>query len=351
MTVRPTIAYCAPQAFHFVRKDIEGLRTKCTVLVHLFEHGAKWMLPFDLLHQLWFLLNARRSGVRDVFVHFGGYHAILPILLGFRTHIIIAGSDACSFPGIRYGGFRKQPLASVLRFVYGRATTLLPVHASLERFVNTFSEHGPTEQGYGTLARSTTARSVAIPYGFDVDQWPLADTTTEREGAICVAFGARWNDAVHFRKGLDIIIACARMMPTMRFTIVGVADPSGYMDVPGNLTVLGKVLPERLHQLLVRHSLYLQPSLMEGFPNAVCEAMLAGCVPIVSNITSMPDIVDGLGEVVYRSDATALGTAIQRVAVDPARTNHAARRTIRARIAPLTLERRIAALLAVTDQN
>lgn len=100
MTERP-IAYCAPQAFHFVRKDIEGLRKRRNVMVHLFEHGAKWMLPIDLVAQLWFLLKARVAGVRDVFVHFGGYHAVLPILLDFRTHIIIAGSDACSFPGIR----------------------------------------------------------------------------------------------------------------------------------------------------------------------------------------------------------------------------------------------------------
>lgn len=350
MTERP-IAYCAPQAFHFVRKDIEGLRKRRKVMVHLFEHGAKWMLPIDLVAQLWFLLKARVAGVRDVFVHFGGYHAVLPILLGFRTHIIIAGSDACSFPGIHYGGFRKQPLAGVLRFVYRRATTLLPVHASLERFTNTYSGHGPSTQGYGILTGTTTARSVAIPYGFDATRWPLHEATTERKGAICVAFGARWNDAVHYRKGLDIIIACAAMMPSMRFTIVGVADPVEYDRVTKNLTVLGKVTPERLHELLTRHSLYLQPSVMEGFPNAVCEAMLAGCIPIVSNVTSMPELVKGVGGVVERSDAALLQAAIERIAGDPLRTDQTVRRTIRARIAPLTLERRIAALLAVVDQH
>jgi len=345
------VAYCAPQAFHFVRKDVEGLRTRCTVLLHLFEHGAKWMLPINLAAQLLFLLKARMAGVRHVFIHFGGYHALLPILLGFRTHVIIAGSDACSFPGINYGGFRKQPLASVLRFVYRQAATLLPVHACLEHFTNAYSDHGPTAQGYGTLTGAATALSVAIPYGFDAMRWPLPEASVTRQGAVCVAYGARWNDAVHYRKGLDKIIACAALVPDLQFTIVGVADISGYGGVPKNVTVMGRVSPERLHDLLTQHSLYLQPSVMEGLPNAVCEAMLSGCVPVVSNITSMPSIVHGLGEVMQHHEADDLKAAIERILGDPERTSSSTRSKIRDRIAPLTIEERITALLSVMEQH
>jgi glycosyltransferase involved in cell wall biosynthesis len=345
------VAYCAPQAFHFVRKDVEGLGTRCTVLVHLFEHGPNWMLPVDLAAQLLFLLKARMAGVRQVFIHFGGYHALLPILMGFRTHVIIAGSDACSFPGINYGGFRKQPLAAVLRFVYRQADTLLPVHACLEHFTNAYSDHGPTAQGYGTLTGAATARSVAISYGFDAMRWSLPEATVTRQGAICVAYGARWNDAVHYRKGLDKIIACAALMPDLQFTIVGVADVSGYDNVPKNVTVWGRVSPERLHELLIQHSLYLQPSVMEGFPNAVCEAMLSGCVPVVSQITSMPSIVHGLGEVMEHHEAAVLKASIERILGNPERTSYSTRSKIRDRIAPLTIEERITALLSVMDQH
>ena len=43
---------------------------------------------------------------------------------------------------------------------------------------------------------------------------------------------------------------------------------------------------------------YLQLSLSEGFPNALCEAMLCGCIPIVSDVSSMPGIVADKGLVV-----------------------------------------------------
>jgi glycosyltransferase involved in cell wall biosynthesis len=350
MTKGRTIAYCAPQAFHFVRKDIEGLRTRCTVRVHLFEHGAKWMLPFDLLHQLWFLLNARRSGLRDVFVHFGGYHAVLPILLGFRTHIIIAGSDACSFPGIRYGGFRKQPLAGVLRFVYRRATTLLPVHHGLERFTNAYSSLGPREQGYASFAKGSMAPSEAIPYGFDHRTWTTSTMDRAPRSIACVATGAAHGNAVHFRKGVDLLIEAAQRLPDHTFTIIGASDRGSYTELPSNLRIMERCTPQEMSGLLSAHTIYAQPSIMEGFPNALCEAMFAGCLPVVSRITSMPEIVGTSGVVIDERSPAALVEAITRLTSMDATEQSRLRSLAHAQVAPYTLDRRIEALLSVLDK-
>ena len=40
----------------------------------------------------------------------------------------------------------------------------------------------------------------------------------------------------------------------------------------------------------------------EGFPNALCEAMLSGCIPIVSNVGAMPKIVKETGYLLLKKD-------------------------------------------------
>ena len=51
---------------------------------------------------------------------------------------------------------------------------------------------------------------------------------------------------------------------------------------------------------------YLQLSLSEGFPNALCEAMLCGCIPIVSNVGAMPMIVEGIGGILQTKSVSKL---------------------------------------------
>jgi len=334
------IAYVYPKRYFFVAKDIAALQRSHVVLEHQFLHAHPLMIWRDFLLQLLFLLSARRKGVRHVIAHFAGHHTVLPVILGFRTHIIVAGSDACTFPGINYGSFRKRAMSWSITCSMLRAETILPVHASLASFRNDYSTLGPRDQGYASFISGLSTRSLTIPYGFDHAQWNGNISEEERNGLLCVAFGAKWNDPVHLRKGLDLILAAAVSLPQCAFTIVGVADLSSYSSVPTNVRIVGVVPPNELMALYGRHSIYLQPSVMEGFPNALCEAMLMGCVPIVSNMTSMPDIVGASGEVIVKRDPGLLQAAIERVlALAP---NQLAERRIiaRERIAKYTLEAR-----------
>lgn len=343
-----TIAYVAPSAYAFVKKDIEALRAGgATVHAHLFGTRSAWQVPLAMLRQLAFLMRAKRAGARTVLAHFAGYHTLLPVLLGFRTYIIIAGADACSFPGIAYGSFRKPVMRRAMAFSMRRAVALLPVHASLERFKNTFSSFGPLEQGYARFVHGLRTPSIPIAYGFDATAWK--GDAPARHGALCVAVGAADGNAIHFRKGIDLIIAAARALPMMRFTVAGAADPGSYTGLPGNLRMLGRVDQAELKGLLLTHAIYLQPSVMEGFPNALCEAMLCGCIPIVSEVTSMPGIVGDARLVVPRREARLLVDALHRVsALGPAEQEQLGA-AMRARAGAYTMEARIAALWRVIE--
>lgn len=341
------ILYVYPARFHFVAKDIEGLRERTTVHEHRFSSGPAWMLPWDLVRQLLFLIAQRAKGTRHVVAHFAGYHTVLPVVLGFSTHIVIAGSDACSFPGIDYGSFRKPWMRRAMSYSMRGASSLLPVHASLVRFDNRFSTFGPREQGYAHFVADLRTPSIPIPYGFtNADR-----TKPPRERAVrtvlCVATGVAPGNAVHFRKGVDLLIATARLLPDHRFTVIGAARPEAYVDLPTNLRIMGACTPSELREQLASHTIYTQPSVMEGFPNALCEAMLAGCLPVVSDITSMPAIVGNVGRVIQERKPEPLASAILELTSATALQQQEWSAAARERILPYTMELRLNALMNV----
>jgi glycosyltransferase involved in cell wall biosynthesis len=53
-------------------------------------------------------------------------------------------------------------------------------------------------------------------------------------------------------------------------------------------------------------SFYLQLSMAEGFPNALCESMLCECVPIGSAVFSIPEIIGDTGFVLQRRSVAEL---------------------------------------------
>lgn len=343
----PAIAYLYPSRSFFVAKDIDGLRAHgVTVHEHGFGKAGQWSLLLNLIGQFFFLLRMRSRNVGTVLAHFAGHHTVLPVLLGFRTHIIVAGADACSFPRINYGSFRKPLMRWSMVFSMRRAATILPVHASLERFDNTYSDLGPRQQGYAHFIKGFRTRSIAIPYGFDRTLWHGGKGERNDHAALCVATGAAKGNAVHFRKGVDLILEVAEGMPQCRFTIVGV-NVDSYGEVPPNVRLLGMVKPEQLSMLLSEHGIYLQPSVMEGFPNALCEAMLNGCIPIVSNVTSMPGIVGSMGVVIEKRDVRTLGSAMEQLTALNDKATGSLRENVIARASQYTLEARIHALTSI----
>ncbi|MFN8208916.1 MAG: glycosyltransferase, partial [Bacteroidales bacterium] len=51
-------------------------------------------------------------------------------------------------------------------------------------------------------------------------------------------------------------------------------------------------------------------SLSEGMPNALCEAMLCGCIPVGSNVEPIPEIIGDTGFIALEKKAPAIRTAI-----------------------------------------
>ena len=72
--------------------------------------------------------------------------------------------------------------------------------------------------------------------------------------------------------------------------------------LPENVKFLGKLTPDELKKYYNKTQFYLQLSNFEGFGVAICEAMLCKCVPIVSDVNFLPEIIGDSGFVLRKRD-------------------------------------------------
>ena len=299
----PVLLYCFPKRSTFIDRDVQALSARYMVRQHELNTGADQMLPIRLLQQLIWLL-ANKAWKRDAICHFSGYHAVFPALLARRCFIILAGSDCASIPAIGYGNHARKLMGWATRFAARKATRLLPVHASLMLRSSDYADIVPREQGISAFAPGLNTPWTEIPYGFDGQYWCPDETSTRSpERFLCVAGPAAQNNRVHLLKGVDLLLQIAERTPQAHFQIVGLADPDAYGIAPPNVTFTGRVAPDQLRDLYRRTAFYAQLSLSEGMPNALCEAMLCGCIPLVSQVASMPSIIAEHGKVLHKRDA------------------------------------------------
>lgn len=88
---------------------------------------------------------------------------------------------------------------------------------------------------------------------------------------------------------------------------------------PLGLQYLGRVDRGRLVRLFQAARLFVYPSFYEGFGFPPAEAMACGVPAVVSNRSSLPEVVGRAGTLVEPGDPEALAMAIQKILADPGR--------------------------------
>ncbi|MCP4047427.1 MAG: glycosyltransferase family 4 protein [Gammaproteobacteria bacterium] len=83
----------------------------------------------------------------------------------------------------------------------------------------------------------------------------------------------------------------------------------------------GYVTDEQLRALYAQASVYVHPSLYEGFGLTVLEAMAAGCPVVTSNVTSLPEVAGDAALLIDPLDSNALADAIESICCDTALAN------------------------------
>ena len=251
-------------------------------------------------------------------------------LLGKPSVVILAGVDVNQRPAIGYGLTQARWKRWLLVWTLRNATRLLPVDASLRDTAM-------------AITRLPAGKIMVLPTGYDESVWTPGP---KEPGLVLTIAGCDTEERMKV-KGIDHLLAAAAKTPGVRFVVIGLHPSIAALlepSRPPNVELLPPVGRAELLPWYQRASVYCQPSLSEGLPNALCEAMLCGCIPVGTNVGGIPGAIGEQGFVVPAADSEALAAAVQGALQSPAELRTRARARIGAAF-PLTRRRQALALL------
>ena len=331
------ILYIYPEDSAFIRKDITFFSKRFEVRSPAHNWRSKAATPINFFRQLLFLSRYLRGTVA-IFVMFGGYWSLLPALAGkisgIPVYIIPGGTDCVSFPSLNYGSLRKPLMRAFIRWSFRLCTELLPVHGSLVE--SEYSYHKPADypmQGYKFFFPGITTPYRAINNGFDPDFFACEQYRKRADSFIVVAPVSSMTRVKV--KGIDRVLFLAEQFSHCSFTLVGVSDAVARElgPLPENVTIHPFMPQELFLALLCESQFVLQLSVSEGFPNALCEAMLCRCIPVGSFVGPVPEIIGETGFVMQSSDREYLTARFREITLTDNTRRHELGRKARERIA------------------
>lgn len=312
--MKPRILYIYTHLTSFTRKDLYLLQEDFEVVHQDFDYKQKNIqIPWYMLRQAWFLL---RQGfqAQAIVINFAGYNSLLPVLfgriLGKPVLIVVCGTEVYKLPSIGYGSFNKRLVGFFTHWSLRLAHHLAPVHRSMVDMPYTYTTCDYPRQGFRYFYPDITTPVTEINNGYEAEIFKPAEAPRIPNSFLTVA--ALMVPSTFYRKGIDLILEVAALRPDCTFTVVGKSDLLAPERIPGNVRVIPSVPYEELPALYASHEFYFQLSLAEGHPNALCEAMMSGCIPIGSSVASIPEVIADTGFVLPVKDAHLLAEIIDK---------------------------------------
>lgn len=225
-------------------------------------------------------------------------------LLLRKSIVVVGGYEVARMPDIGYGKLVDPKNVRDVRYTLDHADAVLTVSDGLKR--DAVDNAGAKGDNFQTL-----------PTGYDSDRFsPQGSKDT------LVLTVARCDDATRVKvKGIDVFFEVASRIPHARFEAIGLKDAIKGAITYSNLENIETfpLLPqEEMIERFRRAKVYCQLSMREGLPNALCEAMLCECVPVVSAVGAMPAVVGDAGFIVKRDDIDEAVEAVSRALVSDA---------------------------------
>jgi glycosyltransferase involved in cell wall biosynthesis len=226
------------------------------------------------------------NGCDAVVGWWASWHTFWPITLAWLLRrpsaLIVGGFDTANEPEIGYGYQQGGLRARLSRWIMRRADVLA---------TNSAYSREEIERNTGIPRDRVTVMHHGVPDPFGA----LPEKPAEPL-ALTVGNVDRPNLE---RKGLRAFAAAAGELPEVEFVVAGrFVDDAGEelrTQAPPNLRLTGWIEEDELLDLYRRAAVYVQASRHEGFGVSVAEAMLAGCVPVVTRAGALPEVVGDTG--------------------------------------------------------
>ncbi len=298
-----------PSQASFILRDIKILQSKYHVAARKIRH---WN-PFRLAGDLWSVFRSR------VIIFWFASFYIIPtflaaVVLGKKTVVIVGGYEAANLPDPGYGQARFTIRKRVLRLILLASDLILAVSRSSQKEI-VCNLNIPQE------------RVKLLYHGFE--DIAAGKLTTKQQTVVSVG---NLNLETWLKKGIEDFFRVAEQLPDIPFFYVGKAwfdyEKQWGGPLPQNLTMTGQVPFEQLGDYLAPAKVYLQLSRHESFGCSVAEAMLFGCIPVVSDAYALPEVVGDSGFVVSTRDSEKIADTIKQALALPESRGHRCRQRI-----------------------
>lgn len=312
--IKNLIIYNIQNSSSFIYYDKLILDEKFQLITLQNNFNNKFWTPIYILKQLYYLFyNWKKYNL--IVSQIAGYHTFIPSILSYlrlKKHIIVLhGTDCNCIPEINYGNLQKPVLKWFTKKSIMLSNHLLPVSQSLIENNSTYYLKNKAKFGLLNNIENFNTPYTVIYNCVDDTQFTILQEKRSPKSFITIALGLNLEKNVKL-KGIDLVISLARQNPDFDITILGSETIFGYKNELKNVKIIGKVNHKELNHYYNLHKYYLQLSISESFGLSLCEAMLCGCIPIVSNVGMMPEIIQEKNLVLNEPNIQALEKIISR---------------------------------------
>ncbi|MEO1094190.1 MAG: glycosyltransferase family 4 protein [Cyanobacteria bacterium J06638_28] len=206
-----------------------------------------------------------------------------------------------------------------LQWTLAHATAITTVSQDMVRKIQILSDRT------AHLHRNVVNPNIFCPSSAQADKASLKQTLGIAKDAVVLGFSGELRE----KKGQQFLLEALAQVHTVRpayLLIIGELRTasqtllqnfrSTYPAIADRILVTGHLeSPSTVAQHLQICDVYLQPSLWEGLPNALLEAMACGCLCIASDAGGMPEVITSgqQGFLLPRSQLQYLGKAVLEV--------------------------------------
>ncbi len=273
------IALFYPTWSVFVQTDYEILSRFASVETHHFQ-PAKGIVrvSLGLIKQLCFLIT---KGHRYAIFYcwFADQHSMLPVLYAkiFQKpcYLVIGGYDVARMPELNYGVFVSRLRGFAAAYSMRNSKANFAVSDHVRRKVQAIAPDSDVRLVYNCIANPPERISGAL-----------------RQTVLTIALID--SERTFLLKGIDRFVEAARLLPDVSFVIVGMNE-SYYATIqaklPSNIRVVPPTPHHQLDEFYLKAKICCQLSRSESFGIALAESIGYGCIPLVTRVGGLPEIV------------------------------------------------------------